>query len=45
MIDVTQSFEQTSSEATIIASNGDMTVEGAGVATFQGGADIKISKG
>ncbi|WP_298547676.1 phage baseplate assembly protein V [uncultured Aquimarina sp.] len=45
MIDITQSFEQTSSETTIIASNGDMTIEGAGVSTFQGGADVKISKG
>lgn len=44
-IDVTQSFAQTSSEVTIIASNGDMTIEGAGVSTFQGGSDVKISKG
>ncbi|WP_346881321.1 phage baseplate assembly protein V [uncultured Algibacter sp.] len=44
-IDISQSFDQTSSEATIVASNGDMTIEGAGVSTFQGGADVKISKG
>ncbi|WP_271785210.1 phage baseplate assembly protein V [Aquimarina algiphila] len=45
IIDVTESFDQTSSEATIVASNGDMSIEGAGIATFQGGADVKISKG
>jgi len=44
-IDVAESYLQTSSEATIVASNGDMNIEGAGVATFQGGSDVKISKG
>ncbi len=45
VIDVTETYEQTASEATIVASNGDISIEGAGVATFQGGSDVKISKG
>lgn len=38
-------YNQTSSQAKLIASKGDMTIHGAGVATFQGNADVKISKG
>jgi len=44
-VDIQNSLSINASEADIIAGNGDINVQGAGIATFQGGADVKVSKG
>ncbi|WP_271783495.1 type VI secretion system Vgr family protein [Aquimarina algiphila] len=44
-VDIQSSLSINASEADIIAGNGDINVQGAGVATFQGGSDVKVSKG
>ncbi|MEM6815586.1 MAG: phage baseplate assembly protein V, partial [Bacteroidota bacterium] len=44
-VEVTNSLDVTSSEASILAQNGDMNVQGAGKATFKGGSDVDVSKG
>ncbi|MCG8855073.1 hypothetical protein G1K73_12975 [Tenacibaculum finnmarkense] len=45
IIDIQSSLQVNASEVDLIAENGDMNVQGAGVATFQGGSDVKVSKG
>ncbi len=45
VVDITETYEQFSSETKIVASNGDLNIEGAGVASLKGGSDVKISKG
>ena len=44
-VDIQNSLSVNASEVDIIAGNGDINVQGAGVATFQGGQDVKVSKG
>ena len=44
-VDVANDLEITAAKTNLIATNGDMTVHGAGVASFQGGKDVKVSKG
>ncbi|WP_064968103.1 type VI secretion system Vgr family protein [Tenacibaculum ovolyticum] len=44
-IDIQSNLQVNASEVDIVATNGDMNVQGAGVATFQGGSDVKVSKG
>ncbi|SFW25577.1 Rhs element Vgr protein [Sinomicrobium oceani] len=44
-VQVSETFEQSSSEATMVTLSGDMNIKGAGLATFQGGSDVKVSKG
>ncbi|RAV27886.1 type VI secretion system Vgr family protein [Sinomicrobium soli] len=44
-VQVSETYEQSSSEATIVTLSGDMNIKGAGLATFQGGSDVKVSKG
>ncbi len=44
-LDIQSNLSIKSSEAEIIASNGDMKIEGAGKATLKGGSDVKVSKG
>ncbi|MEM9859870.1 MAG: hypothetical protein AAF843_21160, partial [Bacteroidota bacterium] len=44
-VKVANALDVTSSEASILAKNGDMNVHGAGKATFQGGSDVQMSKG
>ena len=43
-IQVGEAFEQSSAMANLIALNGDMNIKGSGLATFQGGNDVKVSK-
>lgn len=45
VVDVQSSLNIKASEATVEAGNGDITLKGAGVATLQGGGDVKVSKG
>lgn len=42
---VQESLTQLSGEATVETNQGDMVLRGAGIAVFQGGVDVKISKG
>ncbi len=44
-LEVGNALDITSSETKLVATNGDMNVQGAGVASFQGGSDVKVSKG
>ncbi|MBL4746288.1 MAG: hypothetical protein JKY08_07955, partial [Flavobacteriaceae bacterium] len=44
-VDIHRTLSINSSEATIIAGNGDINIQGTGVATLQGGNDVKVSKG
>lgn len=44
-VDIKGSLNVSSSEAEIIAENGDINIQGAGIATVQGGQDVKVSKG
>ena len=44
-VDVQSELTVSSSQADIKATGGDMNVHGAGIATLQGGADAKVSKG
>lgn len=44
-VDIKSSLNVNSSEAEIVAENGDINIQGAGIATVQGGQDVKVSKG
>lgn len=44
-VDIQSSLSVNSSEAEIIAGNGDINIQGSGIATVQGGQDVKVSKG
>ncbi|OEK08578.1 hypothetical protein A8C32_03765 [Flavivirga aquatica] len=44
-VDIKSSLAMSSSEAEIVAENGDINIQGAGIATVQGGQDVKVSKG
>jgi hypothetical protein len=44
-VDIKNSLNVSSSEAEIIAENGDINIQGAGITTVQGGQDVKVSKG
>ncbi|WP_194765670.1 type VI secretion system Vgr family protein [Tamlana sp. I1] len=45
IVDIQSSLSVNAAEVDLIAGNGDINVQGAGVATFQGGSDVKVSKG
>lgn len=44
-VDIQESLTINTSEAELIASNGDINIQGAGITTVQGGQDVKVSKG
>lgn len=44
-VEIQSSLKVNSSDAEIIAGNGDMNIQGSGVTTVQGGQDVKVSKG
>ena len=44
-VDIKSSLNVSSSEAEIVAKNGDINIQAAGIATVQGGQDVKVSKG
>ncbi|MGB1283813.1 MAG: hypothetical protein ACPG44_05040, partial [Polaribacter sp.] len=45
IVDIQSSLTVNSSETEIVAGNGDINLQGAGVATLQGGSDVRVSKG
>ncbi len=45
IVDIKENFHVNSSQTEIVAGNGDINLQGAGVATLQGGQDVKVSKG
>ena len=45
VVDIKNTLNVSSAETEIIANNGDINIQGAGVATLQGGQDVKVSKG